>query len=360
MLQDEKRKFEFSDITITAKDYLVIQRSESLIVLNNVEDVIELYNPNLELVSQVAYIHGSEASSYQWYQDTWGWNRDVTPGESNQSLKEVLEDGKNVEAQGSVSFYNIAEVKKLNHGEIVRTSGVVTSRPEDFGSGTLYISDLHSHEGIQINYPKKEVPNVDVGDYVEIAGEFGLRYTESRIKISDRSGINVLDSDIFVDSVDIEDKSLLDLEGAYVRILGTVYDVNQGEFVVQNSFQELAVQSSKNIDEDKLGEGNQITVTGILRRNKKGYFLSMQDIQYHEVQLFNDIEKTNTEEEESAVLSGTIEKDTFVNNLLLNIIATLMVLFTSIVLFKKRIVSVSNFQRVYARIKSWYLRVLQQ
>ncbi len=94
LLSDATTKMHTLDGSIGAGQYMVVYREVSSIALNNSGDIVELYNPNEELVDEIEYISSvADDESYSLENDEWYWTMDATPGRSNNIINDDQEDG---------------------------------------------------------------------------------------------------------------------------------------------------------------------------------------------------------------------------------------------------------------------------
>ena len=76
------RKYKLA-LSIDPQEYLVINRVDSGISLNNSDDKVELYQPDSNLLSEIEYTDCQEAYSYAEDSGDYTWTSVSTPGEAN-------------------------------------------------------------------------------------------------------------------------------------------------------------------------------------------------------------------------------------------------------------------------------------
>ncbi|MCK4520799.1 lamin tail domain-containing protein [Candidatus Parcubacteria bacterium] len=75
---------------ISGKGFLVLERPETKITLNNNSDGLKIFNPNKEIVDEVSFEKAILGQSYNKFEFNWQWSENLTPGSINvlSSLKE--------------------------------------------------------------------------------------------------------------------------------------------------------------------------------------------------------------------------------------------------------------------------------
>jgi hypothetical protein len=68
---------------IEAKGYLVLERPETKITLNNEGDELVLFNSRGEVVDRVSYQKAQKGKSYSKTSEGWTWTSNLTPGKEN-------------------------------------------------------------------------------------------------------------------------------------------------------------------------------------------------------------------------------------------------------------------------------------
>ncbi|MBU4351029.1 lamin tail domain-containing protein [Candidatus Parcubacteria bacterium] len=77
-----------NNTTINAKSYLVINRPESKITLNNQEDELLIFNPDQEIVDSIHYKTAVSGQSFSRFSNGWSWTNQLTPASANAGMKE--------------------------------------------------------------------------------------------------------------------------------------------------------------------------------------------------------------------------------------------------------------------------------
>ncbi len=113
----EQKNYIFGEQILKAKNYLVLQRAQTGLVLNNDKDTVKLYKPDTSTAQQsVSYARAAEGLSYVYAASSknWAWSLAKTPGspnlivKPNQAPKIYLEAPANVQP-GQVVFFDGAD-----------------------------------------------------------------------------------------------------------------------------------------------------------------------------------------------------------------------------------------------------------
>ncbi|OGF25868.1 hypothetical protein A2331_04755 [Candidatus Falkowbacteria bacterium RIFOXYB2_FULL_34_18] len=77
-------RYTFPKQTIKAREYLVVEKKNSGISLNNKEDTVFIWQPfKDEFLQRIKYEKAGEGESYNYLDYKWTWNNNPTPGEKN-------------------------------------------------------------------------------------------------------------------------------------------------------------------------------------------------------------------------------------------------------------------------------------
>jgi len=96
------------NIIINPQDFILINRTQTNIALNNNFDEVRLYNPNNDLVDQITYNDVSEGFSYSKFDNTWQWTNNPTPlGQNIISTTESRQDNLQSQAQPVQASENV-------------------------------------------------------------------------------------------------------------------------------------------------------------------------------------------------------------------------------------------------------------
>jgi hypothetical protein len=283
--------YEINSGYIEAQGFYLIYREASEIALNNNGDDVKLWSPAGALLTSTRYFGtavSGEAYALSQSSGLWDWTVTPTPGKSN-IFSQVLgvEAGADETASRSpASSYkrsikpnflsnntvSLAEVKSLKIGDDLTTQGTVAVRPTIFGKTYFYVVDGNS--GIRVYSAKSDFPELKIGDLVQITGSLSDANQELRIKISQASDIQVLESTDPPNPVEVELSEISDfLEGSLVSIAGEITSVKSSNIYLDDSEAEarVYVAAGTQIDQSIYRVSDKIKVTGLLSETKAGF-----------------------------------------------------------------------------------------
>jgi len=171
--------------SIAAGGYLVIDKAESGLVLNNGSEDLALLDELGQQVDLVTYGSAREGESYALTTDVsspWQWTETLTPGAVNVITQDGGDDGGGDDDDPfSLDLSSILDARGLGEGSEVHVSGVIVSTLGQLGSNIMYIQDETA--GVQIHSPI-DIEQYAVGDVVEVVGETDSYLNESQIDLS--------------------------------------------------------------------------------------------------------------------------------------------------------------------------------
>lgn len=287
------------DYFIEPLSYLLINRADSKIALNNSADSVRLLSIGGQLIQEISYSGAKEGKSYGFNRllNSWFWVDTPTPGLENQ-----LMFGNNLQVAGLYSEepfqqeYSIAEIKDLDKGTKVNVQGVVTAAPGILGKRVFYLAGVDwenkiclAAAGLEIYSSTLELPLLAQGDVVEFSGKVSEVQGKKRINLQKDSQINVLDHwELPAPEVlaigDITD----DLLGALISVTGVFLEKKSSTYYLDDGSGEIAVyfKTSANIKKPEIKSGELMSATGILDLTAAGWRLlprSSADVQWGKV-----------------------------------------------------------------------------
>ena len=264
-----------SDTIINPKEYFVLNRTESSLILNNSYDKVRLISPDEKVVDEVEYKKTFNAQSYSRDEKgSWVWTKNLSPGSQNKN--EVVCQENKIENSFSRAVYyspkSPREAQSHGAGQMVLLEGVVNSLPGMFSSQYFYID---GDGGVQIYSSKKDFPELEIGDLIQVRGEISKINNESRIKIKEASQIAVLDDGYTLTPQKNEGKFDIENIGKLQKISGEVTDKKNNKFVLATSEGGIDVEIKKGtkIDLKKIKNGEKINLLGVLVTDKDGFLV---------------------------------------------------------------------------------------
>ncbi len=197
-LTDRKGSFVFTDeFIIEALSYLVVERSESRITLNNSGDIIYLIDPDGTIINGVEYEKASKDSSFSRTEEGgWAWTEEITQGSENvftentDEEEELLDDEETEQKTASDTTkieLAIGDVSEDYLGKILTVTGEV----EKANSRGIYLMDEYGNV-LRAFIQKSagiEQPALDPGDMVTITGV--LDKTSAGLRLLPRTAADI-------------------------------------------------------------------------------------------------------------------------------------------------------------------------
>lgn len=282
---------------LAANSYLVIQSPRGH--LNNNGDLVAIFDPAGNIIDSMEFgddIERGEAyalSSHEWYRTVT-----PTPARANaiadpedEAEIELLKDTgiETVTGTGTVkkttksttkkstkkkttAVYEVSleEARDLEKGTLVRTRGVVSVPPGIFGSRTFYVAG----SGMQIYLHGITVPQLAIGDELDLYGKLGSTGGETRIVVSKTDGLKVVGQTNAPEPETIEIGEISDEnEGWLATIEGTVTEKMNGKYILEDSSGTIPVvlKPGAMIDERTANIGDTVRIAGIISETQSGF-----------------------------------------------------------------------------------------
>lgn len=265
-LTDGVKRYYFPEGTIIyPEDFILVERVESKISLNNSGDKIVLFSTLGEKVDELAYEKSYEDESYsRSVNGDFFWTDYITPGEENE-----FSTGKNKEAKEGFFAADIYEVLAQEKGVKVCFQGVVTVEPGIFSNQFFYLQD--SFAGLQVYMYRADWPDLKVGDIVEVSGVVSESYQEKRVNIKTAEDIKVISRGAEINPQTVKSSDDLSV-GSLVELSGQILEKNKNKWSLEFVEGNDTLQVFLKFNDDKLSdfkESDIINVTGILRRRNE-------------------------------------------------------------------------------------------
>ncbi len=264
---------------IQAKKFLVFQREDTGLALNNTGDAVRLLLKDGKVLQQARYEKAVEGVSYIKDEDgDWVMTDFVTPGEENKMQVVEQEDPGTIEEKDKPVIETMAsQISQFDVGDRISIQGVVGVLPGVYGSQYFYIAETDSASttyGVQIYQYKKEFPDLHVGDAVQIIGEMSETQGEARIKVKTKEDIVFLEDGILLSPVQTELANVSESTvGSFVKVKGEITELKGSYMYIDDGTAELRIYFKRgaNISKEKLKLGDIVTVVGFVNKTKQGY-----------------------------------------------------------------------------------------
>ncbi|MFH1598231.1 MAG: lamin tail domain-containing protein [Patescibacteria group bacterium] len=254
---------------IEAQEFLVVNRPESKIGLNNSGDQVFLVDPAARVINGVEYQSAKAGLSFA-REDKNNWRWTDTPTEGKQNLfsleEERVEETADSAGAKEPMIVSLKQVSDLESGDLVVASGVVTVEPGVLGKSIFYINDETG--GAQI-YCSGDCPAVDVNDQIEVAGKISISQGHPRIKVTKEEVTVLGQQEVEVELVAIAD--IVNHLNNLVRIEGQVLSVEQSDIYIADDDGEtikVYLKRSTGLKKSVFSEGQNVSVIGIVEPNK--------------------------------------------------------------------------------------------
>lgn len=315
---------------LAPRSFLVIDREESKIALNNTVDHVRLITPYGKIYSDYAYTGVKEGKSLVVVDNELVISESLTPG-SNHLTKAST-------ATATIPLQDNAST--VPHGTPATFEGVVTATPSLFAKRYFYIQLLDEQrenlpDGMQIYMQSADFPELSIGDVVALSGTISLTGDEPKLLIADKESIYKQSEILDVYPVDKPIHELADNDlGSLILIEGEVVDKSGKSLYVLGERDEVRIyiQPNTNIQIDSSILGSFVQITGILSKTKSGYRIlprSQIDIEVPQV--------AGLISESSTISDELNNRDSLVNYLIATVVALVILLFIVTLSLKKRL-----------------------
>ena len=170
-------------------------------------------------------------------------------------------------------YTTLEKIRNEDVGDEVSVVGIVAVEPGVLASQYFYIV---GSPGIQIYMYKKDFPDLEIGDKVEVRGELSESGGEARLKVSEKENIKK------IGHVDIPQPRVTEIseigetfEGWLIEINGEITDMKGSYMYVDDGTDEIKVYFKRGagINKDEFQEGDIVSVAGLVHQTKSEYQL---------------------------------------------------------------------------------------
>jgi PKD repeat protein len=279
---------QFSTSTIVlAKSFLLLDREQTKITLNNSSDSVRLLDYEDNVYQEVIYEKIPEGKSYAWdfANNEWAIN-DPSPGKENIFAQDIMQD-QDGEVKILEIVYGVAEINDLEKNDEIIVQGVVINNISE-ADRSLYLADynfssMNFEEIVEIYSYYKDWPDIKAGELVTVRGKISKLDDLPRIKIKTAQDIWKNDLEINLSDAEIiavEDINQ-DLLGAYINTKGIVVKKSGKNIYLASDIEEeyiLRVYSKFFTKELAIKKGDEMIVSGILSETDSSFKLVPFDI----------------------------------------------------------------------------------
>ena len=221
--------------------------------------------------------------------ESWFWSSVRTPEEENRNLNFVSSVEARLPTAGSLASdeasdehpdeesleldYVEVSLKDINHlvkYTKIKTSGIVSTPPGIFADNVFYISG----SGIQVYSYENKIPNLNIGDEVEIIGKISEVGGERRVLLDKTEDLKIISHDNLVESKIISTGNVgKAVEGYLIIIEGKVSQIKSDVFYLDDGSGEVKIylKPQTGIKKPEIKIGDWMVITGQVSQTSLGY-----------------------------------------------------------------------------------------
>jgi len=259
------------DTIIKTKDFLILNRSETKITLNNKNDFVRILNPLGDVWQETDYNNILEGESYSWdfNNNEWFINDTPTPGENNIFIptEEII--------------WSIIDLEEAPENKDIIIKGIAL-HDVDKNALKIYLADFNNNiinytNIIEIYFHKKDFPEIKKGDLLQLKGKLVKKDYLSRLKIKNKEDIILelenytMDKPMPLYLDDIDDGLL----GSFLNIKGIINKKSGKNIYLENEAKDTEIRVYTKFDTTNLSlkKDLEIVVSGILLSTSSGFKL---------------------------------------------------------------------------------------
>lgn len=262
---------------INSGEYLVFPRTVTKLAFNNITDKVRLLDSNKNVLWEVLYDDAVEGGSFiQDENENWQWSGTITPGKENIfspiNSPKTSRTVKRTSSNKVVIETTLGQIRNEDLGDLVKVSGIVAVMPGVLGTQFFYIVD--DNRGVQIYMNKKDFPDFIVGDMLEVTGELGEIYGETRIKVKNKDdiqkkGFEKIPVARVIEIVEVGEAN----EGSLVEVSGEVTEIKGSYLYLDDGTEEVQIyfKTGAKIDKNIFKVGDLVSIKGLVHQTKSGY-----------------------------------------------------------------------------------------
>ncbi|MCK5123326.1 MAG: lamin tail domain-containing protein [Candidatus Pacebacteria bacterium] len=287
ILEKGSKAYVIENEIIKARSYEIFDAARTKIALNNTGDEVNLLWPDGTIVDKIKYEKADEGLSYNLANDeSWFWSSVITPEEENRSLNFIgksnkieydteeaeLPIGSSASDEEDLDYVEVSleDIKHFTKYSKIKTSGIVSTPPGIFADNIFYISG----SGIQVYSYENKIPNLNIGDEVEIIGRISEVGGERRILLDKDEDLKIISHDNLVQSEIILTGNVgKTVEGYLITIEGKVSQIKSDVFYLDDGSGEVKIylKPQTEIKKPEIKIGDWMVITGQVSQTSLGY-----------------------------------------------------------------------------------------
>jgi len=238
-----------ADTVIKAGEILTFYRSKTKIALNNDTDAARLLDKNKKELQRAEYDEAPEGAAYIMKDGEWSW--------ANAEK----------EAEKTNASSSPAAVSPKTSASLKSATDLVIAAPNIFGSQIMYI------DGLQLYMYSHDWPELEMGDKISVYGTPSTYYNEPRLKLKNKSSIQIISRGNNLEPAPADSVSEDDL-GRLIIIEGEVLQTASTKIIIDVNGEEVPVcDKTKQKLFSRLKEKDQVQITGVVSQYKDEFRL---------------------------------------------------------------------------------------
>lgn len=278
------RSFKLPDQILAVGAWLNVPKSLTHLTLANTGGTVRLSDTDSSELDRVSYQAAPEGASWSWFDGSWSWTVQPTPGAVN-VLKKIdpITSAKKSGAKKSTTSTTSSKTKKteppaqnvslkaiqeLDSGDRIIIQGMVVAPVGALGATITYIQDEEA--GVSLTIPNGE-PALRLGDQIEVTGTVRLNQGRRRVAAA-AHGIRILGQEtvrpIGVSTDDVspdQADQLVNVQGVVGLASGNRIEIDDGSGPVP-----IYIKSSTGIVRPKVKAGDTVEAVGIVSISTSG------------------------------------------------------------------------------------------
>ena len=307
------------EVIINPNSFLILNRNETNITLNNTNDSVRILTPLGDIWQEITYDNIPEGSSYSWDFTNNEWFINTLPNPNEKSIfipePEII--------------WSISNIEDAPENENILITGILLHEVNS-DNLKIYLADIKNDiidysNIIEIYFHKKDFPELNKGDILQITGKLSKKEYLSRLKIKNQKDILLLDKLKNINNIETFDIDDIDddILGDFISIKGKIKKKTSKNIYLKNDSEDIEIRVYTNFNTKylKLEKDTEIIVSGILMSASSGFKLvpfSLNDILVPEIIKMASINLENNDNIDNE--TNIINKESNKNNILFYIL----------------------------------------
>ncbi|NCD00672.1 lamin tail domain-containing protein [bacterium] len=231
-----------NDLWLEDDDYLILERKETNIILNNFKEVLSIFTPDGELADQISYENAPENKIYSFKKedDYFSW---IEKNENKNITNNTNTNNNQEETTEIISLKN--NWFSLEKDKKAMLEGIVLTLPGQNSSQYFFLtSDKNQSEIIQIYNYKKEFPDIKTGDKLKISGTISEISNWKRLKTNSLDNFISLNENEKIIIPELKNNLKKENLGKIFSIEGKIEKINKNNLKINYNNETFLVETS--------------------------------------------------------------------------------------------------------------------